>query len=240
MHNVDISSKIVERVLARRGRYHIFDRLDPIETALVVIDMQPTFLEPGGPAEVPMSRSIVDPINQLADELRNLGGTVVWVTHANTHNRKASDWDLFFNYFVADDVRQKTIASLEPGAAGQKVWHDFRVAEDDLHVVKNRYSALVPGSSQLERVLRSRGLRNVLITGTKTNVCCEATGRDAMMMDFRVVMVSDCLAALSDEEHQASLETFIQQFGDVMTSEEVVAVLRRRNNPDERASEHSR
>jgi ureidoacrylate peracid hydrolase len=121
---------------------------------------------------------------------------------------------------------------LDPGAVGQRVWRDLRIAEDDLHVVKNRYSALVPGSSQLERVLRSRGLRNLLITGTKTNVCCEATGRDAMMMDFRVVMVSDCLAALSDEEHQASLETFIQQFGDVMNSEEVLAVLRRRNNPE--------
>jgi len=65
----------------------------------------------------------------------------------------------------------------------------------------------------------------VLVTGTKTNVCCEATGRDAMMMDFRVVMISDCLAALSDDEHRASLETFIQQFGDVMKADEVLAVL---------------
>ena len=232
MHNVEISSKIVDRVLARRGRYHIFDRLDPSETALIVVDMQATFVEPGAPAEVPMSRGIIDSINSLADELRTLGATIIWITHANSNNSRASDWDLFFNHFVADDVRQKTIASLAPGAAGQQVWSDLRVADDDLHVVKNRYSALVPGSSQLERVLRSRGIRNLLITGTKTNVCCEATGRDAMMMDFRVVMVSDCLAALSDEEHQASLETFIQQFGDVMTSDEVLAVLRRRNNPE--------
>jgi ureidoacrylate peracid hydrolase len=49
-------------------------------------------------------------------------------------------------------------------------------------------------------------------------------------MDFRVVMVSDCLAALSDDEHRASLETFIQQFGDVMTGDEVVAVLSARPN----------
>jgi ureidoacrylate peracid hydrolase len=232
MHNVEISSKIIDRVLARRGRYHIFDQLDPSETALIVVDMQATFVEPGAPAEVPISRDIINPINSLADELRAMGVTIVWVTHANSHNSQASDWDMFFTHFVADDVRQKTIDSLDPGAVGQRVWRDLRIAEDDLHVVKNRYSALVPGSSQLERVLRSRGLRNLLITGTKTNVCCEATGRDAMMMDFRVVMVSDCLAALSDEEHQASLETFIQQFGDVMNSEEVLAVLRRRNNPE--------
>lgn len=233
MHSAEIRPEIVNRVLARRGRYHLFDSLDPAETALLVIDMQGTFVEPGAPAEVPESREIVEPINALAGELRSLGATIVWVTHANSNNSRASDWDLFFNYFVAEDVREKTIASLAPGGAGQRVWRDLRVEEDDLHILKNRYSALVPGSSQLERVLRSRGLRNLLIAGTKTNVCCEATGRDAMMMDFRVVMVSDCLAALSDEEHRASLETFIQQFGDVMTSEEVVSVLQRRLNPQE-------
>ena len=79
-------------------------------------------------------------------------------------------------------------------------------------------------------MLRGLGIENLLVAGTKTNVCCEATGRDAMMMDFRVVMVSDCLAALSDDEYRASLETFIQQFGNVMTGDEVVAVLSARPN----------
>ena len=74
------------------------------------------------------------------------------------------------------------------------------------------------------------GIENVLVAGTKTNVCCEATGRDAMMLDFKVVMVSDCLAALSDEEHRATLETFIQQFGDVMDHREVLALLRNKPN----------
>ena len=45
------------------------------------------------------------------------------------------------------------------------------------------------------------------------------------MLDFNVVMVSDCLVALSDDEHRASLKTFIQQFGDVMTCAEVLTVL---------------
>ena len=58
----------------------------------------------------------------------------------------------------------------------------------------------------------------------------QRSARDAMMMDFNVVMVSDCLAALSDDEHRAALETFIQQFGDVMTGEEALAVLRAKPN----------
>lgn len=80
---------------------------------------------------------------------------------------------------------------------------ELAVDEGDSHIIKNRYSALVPGSSHLERVLRAGGYENLLISGTKTNVCCEVTARDAMMMDFRVVMVSDCLAALSDDKHPA-------------------------------------
>ena len=78
-------------------------------------------------------------------------------------------------------------------------------------------------TTTLERVLRNLGVDTVLIGGTKTNVCCDSTARDAMMLDFKSVMVSDCCAALSDDEHLAALETFIQQFGDVMTSEEVLA-----------------
>ena len=51
-----------------------------------------------------------------------------------------------------------------------------------------------------------------------------------MMLDFRVVMVKDCLGALSDDEHRAALETFIQQFGDVMSTSEVLDVLRQQTN----------
>lgn len=93
-------------------------------------------------------------------------------------------------------------------------------------MLKNRYSALIPGSSQLERILRGMGIDTILIAGTKTNVCCESTARDAMMLDFKTVMVEDCCAALSDDEHRAALENMIQQFGDVMTSKETVARLR--------------
>lgn len=164
-------------------------------------------------------------INECAAKLRSLGGAVIWVNHANVHNGSSNDWEMFFDYFVSADIRQETIESLSPEGNGQKVWRDLKVEDDDLHVVKNRYSAFIPGSSSLEQTLRSRGITNLLIAGTKTNVCCEATGRDAMMLDFRVVMVKDCLGALSDDEHLAALETFIQQFGDVMSASEVLDIL---------------
>jgi ureidoacrylate peracid hydrolase len=219
-----IRQHIVERVIARRGRLHWFDALDPTRTALLVIDMQNTFCEPGAPAEVPQSRAIVGPINRLAAGLRQRGGSVIWVLHANGSQAGQSDWALFFDHVVSNQVRAQTMESLSPGR--QQVWRELLTDPNDLTVIKNRYSALIAGSSALQRVLRSRGLDTLLIAGTKTNVCCESTARDAMMLDFRVVMVADCCAALSEEEHVVSLENVIQQFGDVRTSDQVLALLK--------------
>jgi ureidoacrylate peracid hydrolase len=219
-----IRPHIVERVIARRGRLHWFDALDPTRTALLVIDMQNTFCEPGAPAEVPQSRAIVGPINRLAAGLRQRGGSVIWVLHANGSQAGQSDWALFFDHVVSNQVRAQTMESLSPGR--QQVWRELLTDPNDLTVIKNRYSALIAGSSALQRVLRSRGLDTLLIAGTKTNVCCESTARDAMMLDFRVVMVADCCAALSEEEHVVSLENVIQQFGDVRRSDQVLALLK--------------
>ena len=223
MHPVGIRQEIIERVIARRGRLRWFDRLEAAKTALVTIDMQSTFCAPGGPAEVPGARAIVPNINRLGAGLRRLGCPVIWVLHANTQRDGKSDWELFFEHVVAAEVRARTLESLAPGR--QQVWPELETAAGDLVIVKNRYSALVPGSSTLERVLRNLGVDTVLIAGTKTNVCCESTARDAMMLDFKVVLVSDCCAALSDDEHRATLETHIQQFGDVLSTDEVLGLL---------------
>lgn len=222
MHNVGIRQHIIDRVLARRGRLHLFDKLTAARTALVVIDMQGTFCAPGAPAEVPLSRGLVDPINRLASGLRTAGGHVIWVNHANTSTAAGSDWAGFFDRFVASVVRQRTIESLAPGREGQQVWSGLDVQQGDLKILKNRYSALIPGSSSLERVLRSLRIDTLLIAGTKTNICCESTARDAMMMDFGVIMVSDATAALSDDEHRTTLENIIQQFGDVLKVTEIL------------------
>jgi ureidoacrylate peracid hydrolase len=190
--------------------------------------MQELFCAPGAPAEVPGSRDIVESINKLTHELRQISVPIIWVLHANSQGGGRSDWELFFNYVVADQVRERTLQSLAPRR--QKVWSGLTVEPADTTVIKNRYSALIPGSSGLERLLRSLEIDTVLIAGTKTNICCEATARDAMMLDFKVVMVSDCCAALSDDEHRSALENVIQQFGDVMTGDDVLERLRRRTN----------
>jgi ureidoacrylate peracid hydrolase len=67
----------------------------------------------------------------------------------------------------------------------------------------------------------------VLITGTVTNVCCESSARDAMMTNCRTIMVSDANAAMSMEEHTASLAAFYAIFGDVMDTDFVIQRLTR-------------
>jgi ureidoacrylate peracid hydrolase len=230
MHDVTVRQEIIDRVLARRGRHHLFEALDPARTALVVIDMQNMFCEPDAPAEVPESRSICDNINRLCAETRHMGGLVIWITSATTFANGRSDWEMFLNNFVSDEARKNRGDYMSAGGHGEQLWHAMDRHDDDLQIPKNRYSALTPGSSMLPRVLASHDIKNVLIAGTKTNICCESTGRDAMMLDHQVVMVEDCCAALSDEEHRSALENMIQQFGDVMTADEVIAVLKNRPN----------
>jgi ureidoacrylate peracid hydrolase len=219
MHPVEIRKEIVERVVARRGKLHLFDRLEAKKTALLVIDMQNAFVAPGAPVEVPAARGIVAEINRLAHALRARGMPVIWVMHENA--RDGSDWDGFFGAFVSD--RGKAASALSAGAEMQKLWPELEAAPQDLRVPKNRYSAFT--RSEFEKTLRQQGIDTLLIAGTKTNVCCECTARDAMMLDFKVVLLSDCTAALSDEEHRATLENVIQQFGDVRSAQEVLEIL---------------
>ena len=137
---------------------------------------------------------------------------------------------MFLSNFITEDVRNDRQEYLSPGGHGEQIWRDLDPQEGDLHIRKNRYSALTSGASMLRSALSSHGTENILITGTKTNICCESTGRDAMQLDYQVIMVEDCCAALSDEEHRSALENIIQQFGDVMTVDEVVAVMKNQPN----------
>lgn len=217
----EIRLEIVERVVARRGKLHLFDRLDAKRTALLVIDMQNAFVAPGAPIEVPAARAIVAPINRLAAALRERRVPVIWVMHEN--QKGGRDWAAFFDAFVAPGKREAAAAALEAGSPLQALWPELEVAPGDLRVAKNRYSAFI--KNDFQRILEQRGIDTLLIAGTKTNVCCESTARDAMMLDFKVVLLSDCTAALSDDEQRATLENVIQQFGDVRTADEALALL---------------
>jgi ureidoacrylate peracid hydrolase len=117
-----------------------------------------------------------------------------------------------------------------PGNFGHELYSDLKTAPDDLVVLKRRFSALVQGSSGLDQILRQRAIDTLIIVGTATNVCCESTLRDGMMMNYKCIMVSDANATRTDEEHNATLATVAVIFGDVRSTDEVVALLNARPN----------
>lgn len=220
----EVSDFVKERLARIRGELRLYTDLQPRETAFVVIDMQNAFVAPGGIIEVPASREIIPVINRMAAECRELGVPVIWIR--SHHPKGGSDWRHFFDHFVRPERREAAAAALSDDAPSSRFHPDMDIRDDDYIVFKNRYSCLIPGASSLERLLRSLGCDTLLLAGTKTNICVESTARDAMMLDFRVVVLSDATAALTDEEHQASLDVLVQEFADILVTGEVVEELR--------------
>ena len=226
LNGANIPDEIVRRVVERRGSEHCFAELDPARTALVVIDLQHAFMDEAvGHAVVPSARDIVPAVNRLATAVREAGGGVFWVRM--THDERClDDWSVAFE-ITTPAMRQKRIAALTAGSLGHRLWPELDVRPADEIVDKYRYSGFLPGTSDLADRLRARGFDTLLITGTVTNVCCESSARDASMLNFRTVMVSDGNAANSQSEHDASLTAFYNVFGDVMDTNMLVAALGR-------------
>ncbi len=226
MHKVSIPQSVIDRVTARHGREHVHADLVPARTALVVVDMQNAFMLPGV-AHAPClpAQDIVPNINRLAQAVRDTGGTVVWIKTAYTDDT-IENWSTLYDMLGPRGTERRARA-LTRGSEGYELWPALDVRGEDLTVEKNRYSAFIQGSSDLAAVLRDRGLDTVLITGTVTNVCCESTARDAMMLNFKTVMITDGNAAVTDEDHNASLIGFYLIFGDIMSTDFAIECLKR-------------
>lgn len=220
-----VSEPIRERIIKRRGKLRVFSDLEVNTMALVVVDMQNVFCQPGGALEIAASRDTADNINRLADECRAANIPVVWIR--SYHPAGGADWKLFFDYFISPERGKLAAEQLQENNPGSAIYTEMRVAPGDYIVSKNRYSCFIPGSSSLERLLRSLKRDTIIICGTRSNVCCESTSRDGMMLDFKVLFISDGTSAMSDAEHQATLDTLAQSFADVMTTNQVIEEIKR-------------
>lgn len=221
MHKVEIPQSVIDRVVARRGVEHVFADFDPAKTALVVVDLQNAFMMEGvahSPCEEAIA--IVPNVNRLAAAMRAAGGSVVWIQTA-FYEDSLSNWSVLHDMSTPARIKKRS-AALTPGSIGYALWGELEAKPDDLYVEKLRFSAFIQGSSDLEQALRERGVDTVIITGTVTSVCCESTARDAMMRNFKTIMVTDANAAASDEEHNAALVAFYLTFGDILSTDEVV------------------
>lgn len=218
MNELRMPQQVIDRVMEKRGRLNVFDSFDPAQTAFLVIDMQNFFVDGVQPC-----LDIVPAINRLAAALRGAGGLAVWVslTVAETPGGP-SLWPLYHDYFFTDQKMHAHKDGLTRGSAGHALHPGLDVREGDLFCEKTRFSALVQGSSDLHERLQERGIENLLVGGTLTNMCCESTARDGMMIGYRTIMVEDCNASRNPEEHLAGLTSVYQSFGDVRSADDVI------------------
>lgn len=218
-HEIDHKA-LMDLVATRRGgTRRTFERFDPARTAHVIIDMQNGFLEPGSPVEVPMARTIVDNINRVSRAIREAGGTNVFLRY--TTDDLDGTWSVFGRR-MGPELTERHKAAFMPGAHYHEFWPSLQVAPEDLVIDKGRFSGLCANSSTMHEQLQARGIDTLLITGTLTNCCCESTARDAMQLNYRVNMVTDANAALTDLEHKISLFSLGFVFADLFTTDEVV------------------
>jgi ureidoacrylate peracid hydrolase len=228
MHKINIPQRIVDRVVERRGVLHCHENLDPSKTALIVIDLQNCFMvEEVASAYVPVAVEIVPAVNKLAAAVRETGGKVFWIR--NTVNDEVQKtWSEWFSMMKGNpDQVSRRIKHMKMGSRGHQLHPDLVVKPEDETVYKQRFSAFIQGSSGLPEMLRAQGYDTVLITGTVTNVCCESSARDAMMLNFKTIFVSDANAAMTDEEHNATLVSMYSSFADVMDTDYLIKCLRK-------------
>lgn len=224
MHQFKMPQDYVKRVVARQGHPHLCETFDGPSTALVVVDMQNYFMTEPYQAACPVAQEIVPNINRLADAVRKAGGKVVWVQNLAPWESEES-WSVAKEMYGPDKAKKRW-ESMQRDAHGFQLWPGLAVRDGDERVVKRRYSAFIQGSSNIANVLDDNKIKTLIVTGVATNVCCESTARDAMMLNYRSLMVSDGCAAATDAEHAATMGNFYLFFGDVQATDEIVARLK--------------
>jgi ureidoacrylate peracid hydrolase len=117
------------------------------------------------------------------------------------------------------------IDAFTPGAEGHALWAGLDVRPQDLLVRKRRFGAFAPGASDLHEILQARGIDTLIITGTASQVCCESTARDAMMLNYKVFFVADGNATFTDEEHNATLSAMAYTFCDVIETNALIGLI---------------
>ena len=193
-------------------------------TALIVVDMQRAFLEPGEAMEVPPAREVVPRIQALLTAFRARRLPVVFTEFLYTeaapllvgelhpeHRRAAPGAARGFgrpsSSCLAGEVNVATVAELAP-------------QPDELVVQKPYYDAF--HGTVLDGALRARGVTHLVITGTLTDICVLATVVGGFNREYRITVVEDGVATLWPEIQRATLDIIGRAYGRVQPAKTVV------------------
>ena len=161
------------------------DALNPDTTALLLIDLQNDFVEPGAPLETAMAYKSLPKLKEVMAFCRQKGITLIYTRHA--HDKDGSDMGLFKDIYPGLGQRQALIE----GQRGAEIYQELAPQEGDIVVRKQRYSAFF--ETNLDLILRTKGIKDVAIAGATSEDCCLATARDAMYRGYRVAFLADVI-----------------------------------------------
>jgi len=203
----NIEDKVQEWRLAleRFDRPHITPT--PGRTALLIVDMQKYFTNPGGGAFLGAVPAIVPRIKTLLERCRSEAIPVVFTRHVHKRGEDGGMMESWWkDLIMAENPESEIDERLEPRRA-------------ETVIEKNRYSAFY--RTELEKILRSANVDTIVISGVMTNLCCESTARDAFFRDFKVFFCMDATATLSETMHFGSLLNLAYGFARITTVAEL-------------------
>ncbi len=194
---------------------------DPQKLALLNVDLQNIFVH-GSPIAAPEGLAVVERVNRLSAVCRRLGVPVVHTLHVTRPD--GSNVGVLGE--IIPPVKDGLIARGSPPAA---LHPSVQVEPGDIVLEKPRYGAF--HGTDLELILRSRGVDSVIITGIATNVCADTTAREACVRDFRVFFTSDgtatndMLGVSRADLQRATLAVLAFGFAQVLTVDEMILKL---------------
>ena len=195
--------------------------LDPKTSALVVVDVQNDFCHSDGAAakmglDISAVQEAVPKILELVGLARDAGVPRIYLRGEHSHWFNTDVW--LRRGAKGNSIDAPKVPIVEAGSWGAEFF-EVDPQPDELVVTKHRYSGFA--YTPLELALQTLHTTNLVLCGTATNVCVEATARDAIMRGFYPVVVTDCVASGSADLHDAALKDMAEFLGAIVSLEDV-------------------
>lgn len=178
----------------------------PENSALLVLDMQNFFLDHNSHAYIPSAKAIIPGIKELISEYNDNMLPIVFTRHIHSNEIKNLMGRWWNNLIKQDEERSLITGELD--------------TNQSVTILKNQYDAFY--GTDLESILRRKGITQVVITGVMTHLCCETTARSAFMRGFEVFFTIDGTATYNEEFHKATLLNLAHGFAVPVLLEELL------------------
>lgn len=192
--------------------------IDFKRTALLIIDMQKAFVEPGAALCIRQAKATVPDISQLADYLRSKGAKVIWVIRHYAPD--GSDMEIPRRKTLAEKNLLGILAPESTGINSAQLAEGLESDPSDTTIVKPRFSSFF--GTGLDRMLRDDGIDTIILTGTTTPNCIRATAYDGISYDYRTIVVNDCCSSNTDEIQRVNMADMQQVGCEIITKRDLI------------------